>query len=64
MGYVYYIKQQKYLHQKNTRVGKKDVLYVQFLLKPQISDVLVATPFLEENQDQTKIVKIRNFYKL
>ncbi len=61
MEYACYIRQQKYLHQKNTRVGKKDALCVQFLLKPQILDVLVVMPSLEENQDQTKTVEIRSF---
>lgn len=64
MGYVYYIRLQKYLHQKNMRADKKDARYVQFLLKPRISDALVVMPFLEENRDQIKIVKIRNYYEL
>jgi len=61
MEYAYYTRLQKYQHQKNTKVDKKDVHYVQFLLKPQILGVLVVMPFLEENQDQTKIAEIRNF---
>ncbi len=64
MEYAYYTRLQKYLHQKNIRVGKKDARCVQFLLKPQILDVLVVMPFLEESQDQTKIVWIRNFINL
>ena len=54
MEYAYYTKLQKYLHQKNTKVVKKDAHYVQFLLKPPVSDVLVVMLFLEENQDQIK----------
>jgi hypothetical protein len=61
MEYAYFTRLQKYQHQKNTRVGKKDVRCVQFLLKPQILDVLVVMPFLEKDQDQTKIAEIRNF---
>jgi len=54
MGYAYSTRLQKFQHQKNTRVGKKDVRCVQFLLKLRIFDVHVVIHFLEENQDQTK----------
>jgi hypothetical protein len=54
MGFVFTIKLTRYPHQKNMKVDKKDAPYVQFLLKPQIFDVLAVTRYLEENQDQTK----------
>lgn len=54
MEFVFTIKRTKYLHQKNMKVGKKDVPYVQFLLKPQTFDVHAVIHYLEENQDQTK----------
>lgn len=38
------------------KMDKKDVRFVQFLLKRQILDVPVVMLFLEQNQERVKIV--------
>jgi len=42
--------------------GKKDVHFVQFLLKQPIYDVPAVVLFLEQNQEKTKIVNDAAFF--
>ena len=41
---------------------KKDVHFVQFLLKRQILDAPVVVLFLEQDQEKTKIVNATEFF--
>ena len=41
------------------KTGKKDVRFVQFLLKRQILDALAVMLFLEQNQERVDIVNVK-----
>jgi hypothetical protein len=58
MEYVYYTNLQNYPHQENMKTVKKDVRFVQYLLKHVIYDVFVVILSLEQNPEQTKIKKL------